>query len=339
MTVPPGELEVVSGTVSETEVAPSSDHPPTPGIAARSPRQLVWGRLRRDRGALVGAVIVAGVLVTAIFGPWINDLLGNQPNAFHSGMIDADTSLPYGSFGGASIHHLLGVEPINGRDVLARLIAGARTSMFVSLTATSFSLGLGIGVGVVAGYYRGAIDTVLSRIMDVLLVFPVLLFSIAILDILGGSVSFAGLSGPVLNYAVLIFVIGFFSFPYAGRVIRGQVISLREREFVDAARCLGASNRWILVHEILPNLVSPILILTTLTVPTFVMSEAGLSFLGVGIQPPTASWGQMLAISGNWFRLDPTYLLWPGLTLFVVVLGFNVFGDALSDALDPRLTS
>ena len=144
------------------------------------------------------------------------------------------------------------------------------------------------------------------------------------------------MKGQTLNFAVLIFVIGFFGFPYLGRIVRGQVLSIREKEFIDASRSLGASDWRILTREVLPNLVGPVLVWMTLSIPSYILTEAGLSFLGVGVQDPTASWGKMLSTAGGWFQIDPTYLFWPGLVLFITVLAFNLFGDGLRDALDPK---
>jgi peptide/nickel transport system permease protein len=244
--------------------------------------------------------------------------------------------MPLGSMGGASPTHWLGVEPTNGRDVLSRIIAGSRTSMVIATTAMLVSLVLGMTVGVIAGYYRGIADVILSWIMDVLLSFPTLLFAIAVLAIIGNSPSFLGMSGQTLNFAAVIFVLGFFGFAYLGRIVRGQVFSLREKEFVDAARSLGASDWRIITREVLPNVVGPVLVWLTLTIPVYILGEAGLSYLGVGVKPPTASWGGMLSDAGPYFQNDPTFLLWPGLALFLTVLSFNLFGDGLRDALDPK---
>jgi ABC-type dipeptide/oligopeptide/nickel transport system permease subunit len=230
----------------------------------------------------------------------------------------------------------LGVSPVLGNDVLANLIYGTRTSLIIGLLATALAVILGVITGLVAGYFGGFTDTALSRLFDLLLSFPVLLFSIALLAVFSDVPSFAGLSGVPLRFAVIIFVLGFFSFPYIGRIIRGQVLSLREKEFVDAARSLGASNYRIMSREILPNLVGPILVYTTLAIPVNILGEAGLSFLGVGVPQGTASWGKMLSDAGDYFEIDPTYLFAPGIALFLTVLAFNLFGDGLRDAFDPK---
>ncbi|GAA4735441.1 ABC transporter permease [Phytohabitans rumicis] len=295
-----------------------------------------WRRLRRDRTALASAIVLAVVTLLSIGAPAVCGLLGIDTER-HIELLSIDNvGFPEGAFGGISADHPLGVEPKTGRDVLALLLYGSRTSLLIALGATALSMLLGVGFGLVAGYFPGAVDSLLSRIMDVLLAFPVLLFSIALLVVLGGVDSLFFLSGNGLRVAVLILVIGFFGFPYVGRLIRGQVISLRQREFVEAARALGASNRRILFAEILPNLLSPILVVSALTIPTRILAEAALSFLGVGVQPPETSWGQLLGSASHVFTVDPAYMLFPGLVVVLTVLAFNLLGDGLRDAFDPR---
>jgi peptide/nickel transport system permease protein len=192
----------------------------------------------------------------------------------------------------------------------------------------------------VAGYYGGWVDAVISRLMDIFLAFPLLLFAIAISAPLQSQSSSAnpplGLSGTSLNIAILVFVIGFFNWPYMGRIIRGQTLSLREREFVDAARSLGARGPYILFKELLPNLVAPVIVYSTLLIPTNILFEAALDFLGVGIQLPQASWGGMLASSVSFYQNDPMFMIIPGAAIFITVLAFNLLGDGLRDALDPK---
>jgi ABC-type dipeptide/oligopeptide/nickel transport system permease subunit len=324
----------------DVEVATVSlEAPPTGAegeIQGRSLRQIAWRQLKQDRVALIGGLGIIIVVLVAIFATLLIKLYGQSPYTFHSSLTSEDTNMPLGSMGGASPTHWLGVEPTNGRDVLSRIIAGSRTSMVIATTAMLVSLVLGVTVGVIAGYYRGIADVILSWIMDVLLSFPTLLFAIAVLAIIGNSPSFLGMSGQTLNFAAVIFVLGFFGFAYLGRIVRGQVFSLREKEFVDAARSLGASDWRIITREVLPNIVGPVLVWLTLTIPVYILGEAGLSYLGVGVKPPTASWGGMLSDAGPYFQNDPTFLLWPGLALFLTVLSFNLFGDGLRDALDPK---
>jgi peptide/nickel transport system permease protein len=329
MSLPQGELEVVA-----TESTPGA----VEAIQGRSLLSIAWRRLRQDKVAMAGGIGVVVILLVAILASQLVSLYGQSPTDFHDALTSPDTGFPYGSFGGISSNHWLGIEPVNGRDILARIIIGARTSMIISLLATLLSLVLGVFFGVIAGFYGGIIDTMISRTMDTLLSFPTLLFSIALLAVFQNTPRFAGLSGDALRFAVIIFVLGFFGWPYLGRIVRGQVLSIREKEFVDAARSLGATNYRIITREVLPNMVGPILVYVTLTIPNNILGEAGLSFLGVGVQPPTSSWGQMISVAANTLAVDPTYLFWPGLAIFLTVLSFNLFGDGLRDALDPKST-
>ncbi|MYR01112.1 ABC transporter permease, partial [Streptomyces sp. SID6139] len=207
-------------------------------------------------------------------------------------------------------------------------------SLVVAFGATILSNVIGAIMGVIAGYYGGRVDSIISRLMDTFLAFPLLLFAIAISATLQGGAF--GLNGLPLHLSVLIFVIGFFNWPYLGRIVRGQTLALREREFVDAARGMGAKAPYILFRELMPNLVGPIIVYSTLLIPTNILFEASLSFLGVGIQPPQASWGGMLREAVTYYQVDPQYMIVPGLAIFITVLAFNLLGDGLRDALDPR---
>ncbi len=329
-------MSALSGNLAGPDTGDSftgQDGPDVPAkaVAGRTLRSLAWSRLKQDRLALAGGVVVVILLVLAILAPLITRLLGISPTDFHSDLISGDTSLADGPAGGVSWDHWLGVEPTNGRDILARILYGAQVSLFIAIAATIVSMVLGVGLGILAGYRGGWVDTVISRAMDVLLAFPVLLFSIALLSIFTGH-----LGGTTEQLGILILIIGFFGWAYIGRVIRGQVISLREKEFVEASRSMGAHDRRILARELLPNLAAPMLVYATLTIPTNILYEAALSFLGVGVQPPTSSWGQMLSNATRYFQVDPMYMLVPGIAIFVTVLAFNLFGDGLRDALDPK---
>jgi peptide/nickel transport system permease protein len=302
-------------------------------IRGRSLGQIAWARLRRDRVAMAGGVIVLLLIVVAVFAPLIVRLLGHPPNEFHQDLINTDTLAPKGAFGGISTDHLFGIEPINGRDLFSRVVYGARISLLIAFCATAMSLVIGTVLGVVAGYFGGWVDAVIARVMDGFLAFPLLLFAIALAGVVPDAAF--GLSGDTLRIVLLIFIIGFFSWPYIGRIIRGQALSLREREFVEAARSLGARGPYILFREMLPNLMAPILIYATLLIPTNILFEAALSFLGVGLRPPTATWGGMLSEAVYLYTM-PHFMLWPGLAVFITVLSFNLFGDGLRDALDPK---
>jgi peptide/nickel transport system permease protein len=303
-------------------------------IAGRSLGQIAWARLKRDRVAMAGGFLVLFLVGVAIFAPLIVKVLGHPPNEFHQNLIDPNLQTATGKWGGMSTDFLLGLEPVNGRDLFSRMIYGSRISLLIAFLATLLSVVIGTVLGVVAGYVGGWLDTLISRLMDLFLAFPLLIFAIA----LGGVIPDAafGLSGDSLRIALLIFIIGFFSWPYVGRIIRGQTLSLREREFVDASRSLGARSPYILFRELLPNLVGPILVYSTLLIPTNILFEAALSFLGVGVRPPTATWGGMLSDATRFYQIAPGFMLVPGLAIFVTVMSFNLFGDGLRDALDPR---
>ena len=225
---------------------------------------------------------------------------------------------------------------MTGRDVLSRIVNGARYSLLIAFLATVLAVVIGVFFGLIAGYFGGWVDTLIGRTMDVFLAFPLLVFAIALVGVIPQTAF--GLSGNGLRVAMLIFIIGFFSWPYMGRIIRGQTLSLREREFVDAARSLGARGPYILFRELLPNLVGPILVYATLLIPTNVLFEAALSYLGVGIIPPTPSWGQMLsdAVTNGYYNIDPMFMIIPGSAIFLTVMAFNLFGDGIRDALDPK---
>ena len=301
-------------------------------IEGRSLGQIAWMRLKRDKVAIGSGIFIIFLLLVAIFGPY----LVQDPTAYHANLINPTFSRPIGPWGGISLAHPLGVEPVTGRDVLARIVNGARVSMLIAFLATALAVSIGVVMGIIAGYFGGWTDAVIARSMDVFLAFPLLVFAIALVGVIPSSAF--GLSGNSLRIGLLIFVIGFFAWPYMGRIIRGQTLSLREREFVDAARSLGARGPYVLFRELLPNLVAPILVYSTLLIPTNILFEAALSYLGVGIIPPTPSWGGMLsdAVNNGFYSIDPMYMIIPGTAIFLTVMAFNLFGDGLRDALDPR---
>jgi ABC-type dipeptide/oligopeptide/nickel transport system permease subunit len=298
----------------------------------RSLGQIAWRRLRRDRVAMAGGIFIVFLILVALVGPH----LVQNPDTYHSDLIDPTFSRPTGPWGGISLAHPLGVEPVNGRDMLARIVVGTQYSLLIGFLATVLAVVIGVFFGIIAGYFGGWIDAVIARAMDVFLAFPLLVFAIALIGVIPTSAW--GLSGNTLRVFLLVFVIGFFAWPYMGRLVRGQVISLREREFVDAARSIGGRGPYILFRELLPNLVAPILVYSTLLIPTNILFEAALDYLGVGLVPPTPSWGQMLsnAVSNGFYYIDPMYMVIPGVAIFITVMAFNLFGDGLRDALDPR---
>ncbi|MFE9422755.1 ABC transporter permease [Kitasatospora sp. NPDC006697] len=327
----------MSTPIDTTEAAPEPALPAAAGIRieGRSLGRIAWIRFKRDKAAMAGGIVVILLVLLAVLAKPLESVLGLDPNAQNPDLLNADLGgLPNGSFGGMSGSHLLGVDPGLGRDLLARIVEGSWVSLLVAFGATVLSNTIGTVLGVIAGYYGGWVDTAISRVMDTFLAFPLLLFAISISASLQGGAF--GMHGLPLHISVLIFVIGFFNWPYMGRIVRGQTLSLREREFVFAARSLGARGPFILFKELLPNLVGPILVYSTLLIPTNILFEAALSFLGVGIQPPQASWGGMMNDAIHYYQVDPEYLVVPGLAIFLTVLAFNLLGDGLRDALDPR---
>jgi peptide/nickel transport system permease protein len=324
----------------------TSDHavesagPPTgesTEIAGRSLTEIAWGRLRRDKVAVASIIVLVLILGVAILAPVITRLVGVDPTSFNPKAIDNSGGLPIGHAGGISLHHPLGVEPGTGRDLFARLLYGSRISLLIALSSTTITVVLGVTVGIIAGYSRGWADAALGRLMDVVLAFPIILILLALSNVLTQRLQDTFHVGQVVSRVLyLILVLSFFGWPYLARIVRGQVLSLREREFVESAVSMGAGTPRILFREILPNLWAPILVYSTLLLPTFIAAEATLSFLGVGLVPPTPSWGAMLADSVSYFHVDAAYLFIPGTYLFVVVLASNLLGDAVRDALDPR---
>jgi peptide/nickel transport system permease protein len=303
------------------------------GIEGRSLGQIAWRRLRKDKVAMGGGVVALLLILMAIFAPELSSWAGVNPDIGNSNLINANLGTPLGGMGGISGAHLLGVD-LEGRDLFSRIVYGARISLGVAGVSTLVAILLGASLGMVAGYFGGWVDSVISRTMDIMLAFPLLLFAISLSAVLQDQAF--GLSGNSLHFAVLVFIIGFFSWPYIGRIVRGQTIGLREREFVDAARALGARPSRIIFHEILPNLMAPILIYATLLIPVNILFEAALSFLQVGFRDPTPSWGDMINQSIQYYQVDPEYLIVPGTAILLTVLAFNLFGDGLRDAFDPK---
>ncbi len=306
-------------------------------IAGRSLTQIAWTRIRRDKVAIVSMTVVLLIVAIAVLAPVITRLVGVDPTSFNPKAIDNAGGLPRGTYGGISLDHPLGVEPGTGRDLFARLLYGSRLSLLIALSATVITVTVGVTVGIIAGYSRGVVDTALGRLMDLILAFPLTLILLALSNVMTQRLEVTFHLGQVsARVLYLILVLSLFGWPYLARIVRGQVLSLREREFVESAVSMGAGTPRILFREILPNLWAPILVYSTLLLPTYIAAEAALSFLGVGLVPPTPSWGAMLADSVRYFTVDPAFLFIPGTYLFIVVLAFNLLGDSVRDALDPR---
>lgn len=289
-------------------------------------RSTLVGRLGRDLVAVAGAVTIAVAVLAAVLAPALAKLSGNDPYAYDLTALDA-TGAPAGWGGGISAAHWFGVEPLTGRDLFSIVVQGSRTSLLVGVGATAVAMAIGVLVGVTSGYFGGWFDAVASRVVDVMFGFPSLIFMIAV-----GAIAPAAIPRVLL----LILVIGFFGWPSVARVVRGQTLALRTHGYVRASVALGAGAGHVLLRQILPGLTATIVVFSTITIPGTIGAEAALSFLGVGVPPPTPSWGRSIGDAVTWFSTDPFYLLFPGVALFVVTLAFNVFGDGLRDALDPR---
>jgi peptide/nickel transport system permease protein len=321
-----------------------AEAPPPPGdetldtkVVGRSPWKIAKSRFRRDKVSMTAYVIVLIYVVMALAAPILDKLGVIDPQSFHGDLVGGIGSVPKAAHGGISTSHLLGVEPQTGRDLLSRLVLGVTLSMAVAVAATAFSIIVGTVLGIISGYLGGWADFWIGRFIDLVLSFPQLLMLLALSPVLIDRIVAIGIpAGNPAQYAYLVFVLGFFGFPYFARIIRGQTLSLREREFVEASRSLGAPNRRIWFKELLPNLWAPILVYTTLTLPANISAEAALSFLGVGIKAPTPTLGNILNDSVNYLSADPLYFFLPGLFIFIIVLSFNMLGDGLRDALDPK---
>ncbi len=297
-------------------------------VTARSPLQLFWRRLRRDRLAMMALFIVVLAVLIAVFAPLIVKAVGApQPNVQNPDLLD-----DFGSPSGPTAENWLGVDQ-RGRDVFSRVVYGSRISLLVAFLSTFIIVVIGVVLGLIAGYYRGMVDSLLTRAMDVMLAFPVLLLAIG-LGVACADGCIGGAIEPGLT--VVVTVISLSLWPYMARIVRGQVLSLREKEFVEAARSLGASNPRIIFREILPNLVAPIIVYGTILIPQVILFEASLSFLGIGIEAGTPSWGSMIADAVNVFDIAWWFMTFPGLALLLTVLAFNLVGDGLQDALNPR---
>ncbi|MEU4665040.1 ABC transporter permease [Micromonospora sp. LHW51205] len=302
----------------------------------RSPGQLVWARLRRDRTAMVSGVVLALFILAAVAAPLIQRLYGVSPNQQFGDLLDA-TGMPLGYVGGVSGDHWFGLEPGLGRDIFIRMIYGIRTSLLIALGAALVTTTIGVVLGIVAGFLGGVVDSVISWITDVALALPFLIFALAVVPTF--SLRFYGPRDAVPTwFAVTTLIVVFAAFGWTGtaRLVRGQVVSLREREFVEAARASGAGLGHMLFRQLLPNIWAPILVAFSLAVPSYVTGEAALSFLGVGLPESVPSFGRMIYRSIDYLQTDPAYVFFPGITIFALVLAFNLFGDALRDALDPK---
>jgi peptide/nickel transport system permease protein len=314
-------------------------------IQARGYWEQVWRRFRRDRVAL-GSIIFLVLLVLACFpGAAIAESqLGHSPNDIFFDGVD-DRLVPKGPWSyvthpltGERQLFILGADGTLGRDLFLRLLYGGRVSLEVAVFSTMGVMFIGVLLGAVAGYFRGWIDTIVARLTEITMAFPALLFIIALASTVGthlDNVTFGIFGQGVVTLVLVFWLFGWF---YPARIIRAQVLSLREKEFIEAARMVGASDWRIIRSHLLPHLVAPIIVFSTLVVASYILGEAGLSFLGLGIKLPTASWGNLLSNAPEFYTTQPWLMVWPGLAVLLTTLAFNLLGDGLRDAFDPRST-
>jgi peptide/nickel transport system permease protein len=324
----------------------AGEFPAEGAIRARGYWEGVWLRFRRDKFAIAGGIYIIFVVLAGFVGaPVAAKLLGHGPDDITQNGVDINTLLPVGpmtSFtdntaaGAKHFLFILGGDSQLGRDEFLRLLYGTQTSLEVAVGATLLAMIIGVLMGSVAGFYGGWTDTIISRITDIVMAFPVLLFVIALASTAGprlNDITLGFLGKGVLTLVVVLALFGWF---YPARIVRAQVLSLREKEFVEAARMIGTSDWRIIRSHVLPHLVAPIIVYSTLVVAQNILAEAGLSFLGLGIQDPTPSWGKLLSTAPEYYLTQPWLMVWPGAAVLFATLAFNLLGDGLRDAFDPR---
>jgi peptide/nickel transport system permease protein len=333
MSLPESQLERLETSVPIDVADPEA-------VLGKSPTQLAIGRFRRDKLSMAAFIVVAAYIIGAIAAPFLNKFGVIDPFRLHQNLLDPTLgSVPKGKYGGMSWSHPLGVEPGAGRDVMSRLWYGVTFSLTIALLSSLVAIVLGTVLGIISGFTGGLVDATIGRLVDLTLSFPQTLMLLA-LSATGVALAARYLPGnqsdPFPNAFYEILVLGIFGWPPICRLIRGQVLSIREREFVDAARLLGASRRRLYFKEILPNLWAPVLVSFTLTMPAYISAEAALSYLSVGIKPPTPTLGNVLVDSINYSSSDFTFFFFPALLIAIIVVSFNLLGDGLNDALDPK---
>jgi peptide/nickel transport system permease protein len=314
-------------------------------VKARGYWEQVWRRFRKDKVAIASGIFIVLLFFTAFAGAAIAErMLGHSPNDIfaHTGGGVDDSLIPVGpmtevtSLEGEETLFVLGGADSLGRDLFLRPRYGARVSLEVAIGATLLSMTIGVLLGATAGYFRGWIDAVISRFTEITMALPALLLIIALAATAGERVDNITLGIFPPGVITLVLVLGIFGWFYPARIVRAQVLSLREKEFIEAARMVGSSDWRIIRSHLLPHLVAPIIVYSTLIVAQFVLAEAGLSFLGIGIKLPTASWGSLLSVAPDYYTQQPWLMVWPGLAVLLTTLAFNLLGDGLRDAFDPR---
>ncbi|WP_369233488.1 ABC transporter permease [Streptomyces sp. R21] len=336
----PIEIEGAETPAGADRKADTKAPEPPEKPAGRSPGQLMWRRFKRDRSGVVAAYVVLFFFLVAALAPLISKLYGKNPYTLY-GQDDPtllnDFNMPSGPNGGITTEYWFGIEPTLGRDVFTQLLYGMRTSLYTALAATVAMVAMGIVIGLVGGYFGGKVDYWLGRFTDFLLAFPQQLFLIAAMPVITAVFVAPDEETPTYVHAfAIIGVLWFLGWMGLARLIRAVTLSLREREFVDAARVAGASPWRVIRKELLPNLVTPILVQGTYMLPNTILSVAFLSFVGVGYTEPTPDWGRMFAIGSNIYEQDPVYMFFPGVAMVVFVVAFNLLGDSVRDAFDPK---
>ncbi|MCX4819157.1 ABC transporter permease [Streptomyces sp. NBC_01142] len=340
MTSPAQTDNAVASGVSGVEDVSKDGAPGPKKAVGLSPSQLMWRRFKRDRTGVVSACVVIFFFVIALLAPVISMVYGKDPYTLYGQdnieLLD-EFSIPTGVFGGVSGDHWFGIEPNLGRDVFMQLLYGMRTSIYTALAATILMVVVGVVIGLMGGYFGGKIDYWLGRVTDLLLGFPSQLFFIASMPVVVSAFVRPDEETPTyLRATAIIIVLSFLGWMGLSRLIRAATLSLREREFIEAAKIAGASPWRIIRKELLPNLVTPILVQGTLLLPSTILSVAFLSFVGVGFVEPTPDWGRMFAIGADIYEQDPAYMFFPGVAMVVFVVAFNLLGDSVRDAFDPK---
>jgi peptide/nickel transport system permease protein len=293
---------------------------PAGGIQGRSQLQLTWRRLRSDKMAVASMIVILIIALLALLAPVFASITGHgQSQVFPiTGVSSTGGPVSPGTHG-----FILGTDEL-GRDLFIRILYGARVSLFVGVTTTAIATVAGVSIGLISGYFGGVVDALLARFIDTALAFPFLVLALSLAVVFGPSLT------------IVLGVISFFSWAAIARIVRGQTLSIKEKEYIEAARSLGASPWRIMFVHILPNLMAPVLVLATLSIPAAIVFESTLSYLGLGIQPPTASWGNILAGAQSYYQIAWWYLVFPAAALLITTLAFNLLGDGVRDALDPR---